>query len=49
LNLADGTPYDTSGWPDWMKRLSVEKDAELIAHYRDPAWVLDGCRRFLPR
>ena len=41
-NLADGAPYDTSGWPDWVKRLSAEKDAELIAHYRDPAWVLDG-------
>ncbi len=41
-NLADGTPYDMSGWPQWVKHLSAEKDGELIAHYRDPAWVLDG-------
>ena len=41
-NLADGTPYDMSGWPEWVKHLSAEKDAEPIARYRDPAWVLDG-------
>jgi hypothetical protein len=35
--------YGTSGWPNWVKRLS-EKDAELIAHYRDPAWAMDGWR-----
>ncbi len=47
-NLADGTPYDMSGWPEWVKHLSAEKDGELIAHYRDPAWVLDGWKPALP-
>jgi pectin methylesterase-like acyl-CoA thioesterase len=47
-NLADGTPYDMSGWPTWVKHLSAEKDAELIAQYRDPAWVLDGWKAALP-
>src|SRR5262249_4950984 len=28
-NLADGMPYDMSGWPEWVKHLSVEKDGEL--------------------
>lgn len=47
-NLADRTPYDMSGWPEWVKHLSAEKDAELIAHYRDAAWVLDGWKPTLP-
>ena len=41
-NLADGKPYDMSAWPEWVKHLSAAKDADQIAHYRDPAWVLDG-------
>lgn len=47
-NLADGSPYDMSGWPQWVKHLSAEKDADSIAHYRDPEWVLDGWRPVLP-
>ena len=47
-NLSDGTPYDTSKWPDWVRRFSVEKDAERIAHYRDPSWVLGGWNPALP-
>jgi pectin methylesterase-like acyl-CoA thioesterase len=47
MNL-DGTPYDMSGWPDWVKHLSAEKDAEVIAHYRDAAWVLDGWKPAVP-
>jgi pectin methylesterase-like acyl-CoA thioesterase len=47
-NLTDGMPYDTAGWPEWVKHLSAEKDGELIAHYRDPAWVLDGWKPSVP-
>jgi pectin methylesterase-like acyl-CoA thioesterase len=45
---SDGAPYDMSGWPEWVKHLSAERDAELIAQYRDPAWVLDGWKPALP-
>jgi pectinesterase len=48
MNTADGTPYDMSGWPEWVKHLSAEKDGELIAHYRDPEQVLDRWRPVLP-
>jgi hypothetical protein len=37
-----------NGWPEWVKHLSAEKDGELIAHYRDPAWVLNGWKPTLP-
>jgi pectinesterase len=47
-NLADGMRYDMSGWPEWVKHLSPENDGELISHYRDPAWVLDGWKPALP-
>lgn len=47
-NLADAAPYDVSGWPGWVKHLSADKDGELIARYRDPAWVLDGWKPSLP-
>jgi pectin methylesterase-like acyl-CoA thioesterase len=38
----DGKPYDMSRWPAWVKHLDKEKDAETIANYRNPTWVLDG-------
>jgi pectinesterase len=41
-NLADGTPYDMSNWPDWIKHLTMDKDADAIANYRNPSWVLEG-------
>jgi hypothetical protein len=47
-NLADGSPYDMNGWPQWVKHLSGEKDGEWIAHYRDPEWVLGSWRPVLP-
>jgi hypothetical protein len=47
-NLADGSPYDMNGWPQWVKHLSAEKDGERIAHYRDPEWALGGWRPVLP-
>jgi pectinesterase len=41
-NLADGSPYDMSNWPDWVKHLTKEKDADTIANYRNSTWVLEG-------
>jgi len=47
-NLTDGKPYDMSQWPAWMKHLTMEKDADAIAHFRDPAWVLEGWTPAVP-
>jgi len=41
-NIADGKPYDMSGWPDWVWHLDKVKDAETIANYSNPTWVLGG-------
>jgi pectin methylesterase-like acyl-CoA thioesterase len=41
-NLSDGKPYDMSQWPTWVKHLNRQTDAELIANYRNPTWVLGG-------
>jgi len=41
-NLQDGTPVDTSGRHPASKRLTKDADAETIASYRNPAWVLGG-------
>jgi pectinesterase len=40
--LSDGTPYDTSQWPASVRHFDKEKDAETIANYRNPTWVLGG-------
>lgn len=40
--LSDGQPYDTSQWPASVRHFSKEKDAETIANYRNPTWVLGG-------
>ena len=41
-NLDDGKPYDMSKWPAFIKHLDKDKDADLIANYRNPTWVLGG-------
>jgi len=47
-NLSDGKPYDMSGWPDWVKHLTIEKDGEAIGNYRNPTWVLEGWSPVVP-
>jgi hypothetical protein len=39
---ASGKPVDTHARHPASRRLDRERDAETIAHYRDPAWVLGG-------
>ena len=41
-NLADGRPADVSGRLAGSKQLDRDKDAETIANYRNPAYVLGG-------
>jgi pectinesterase len=41
-NLDDGLPADTSRRHPASRRLETESDAESIAAYRDPAYVLSG-------
>lgn len=41
-NLSDGQPADMSQREPGSKQLTMEHDAETIAHYRDPAYVLGG-------
>jgi hypothetical protein len=36
----DGTPVDTSARHPASKRLTMKEDAETIANYSNPAWVL---------
>jgi hypothetical protein len=40
----DGKPIDTSRRHPRSRQLDPTKDAEVIARYRDPAWVLGGWR-----
>jgi pectinesterase len=47
VNLADGQPADTSMRPAYTKQLTMEKDADTIKNYRDPAYVL-GWKPELP-
>ena len=41
-NLRDGSPVDASARHPASKRLSKEPDAQAIADYGNPAWVLGG-------
>lgn len=41
-NLRDGSPVDVSARHPVSKRLHKDKDAQAIANYRNPAWVLGG-------
>ncbi|MRW91659.1 carbohydrate esterase [Duganella sp. FT80W] len=38
----DGTPVDVSKRHPASRQLTMERDAETIRNYRNPAWVLDG-------
>ena len=40
VNLSDGAPVDVSRRKAESKQLTVEKDAETIANYSNPAYVL---------
>lgn len=42
LNLADGTPADTSRRAEGSRVLDPAKDAALISLYRNPTWILGG-------
>ena len=41
-NLADGKPVDTSRRHSASRQLTMEKDAQIIANYSNPSWVLGG-------
>jgi len=41
-NLSDGTPVDVSQRHPASRQLTLEEDAEIIANYSDPAYVLGG-------
>jgi pectinesterase len=41
-NISDGKPVDVSKRHPASRHLTMEKDAEIIKNYRNPAYVLDG-------
>jgi len=41
-NLRDGAPVDVSARHPASKQLNTDADAQTIANYRNPAWVLGG-------
>ena len=41
-NLGNGSPVDTSARHPVSKRLTKDEDAQTIANYSNPAWVLGG-------
>jgi len=41
-NISDGQPVDVSKRAAWSKQLDKEKDAETIANYSNPAYLLGG-------
>ncbi len=41
-NANDGTPIDVRQRKAESRQLTLPKDAEIIANYSNPAWVLDG-------
>ncbi len=45
VNLSDGKPVDGEPAQSGIKQLTVEKDAETIANYSNPAYVWAGLRR----
>jgi hypothetical protein len=42
VNLSDGKPVDVSKRVPYSRQLTLEKDAETIANYSDPGYVLAG-------
>ena len=41
-NISDGKPVDVSKRHPASRQLTMEKDAEIIKNYKNPAYVLDG-------
>jgi pectinesterase len=41
-NLADGSPVDVDRRHPASRQLTMERDAEIIANYGNPTWVLGG-------
>jgi pectinesterase len=41
-NISDGKPVDVSNRHAASRQLTIEKDAEIIKNYSNPAYVLDG-------
>lgn len=42
INISDGKPADVSRRHPLSKQLTLEKDTETIAKYKDPTYVLGG-------
>jgi hypothetical protein len=42
VNLSDGTPVDVSKRVSYSRQLTMEQDAETIANYSNPSYVLAG-------
>lgn len=42
VNASDGTPVDVSKRASWSRQLTMDKDADTIANYSDPTYVLGG-------
>ncbi|MET0391109.1 MAG: pectinesterase family protein [Polyangiales bacterium] len=42
VNLTDGQPVDVSKRVAWSRQLTMDRDAETIANYSDPTFVLGG-------
>jgi pectinesterase len=42
INISDGKPADVSKRHPASRQLTMEKDAEIIENYKNPAFVLDG-------
>jgi pectinesterase len=42
VNLSDGKPVDVSGRSAWSRQLTMENDAQTIADYSNPTYVLGG-------
>jgi pectin methylesterase-like acyl-CoA thioesterase len=42
VNLSDGMPVDVSKRVSYSRQLTMDKDAETIANYSDPTYVLAG-------
>jgi pectin methylesterase-like acyl-CoA thioesterase len=42
VNLSDGKPVDVSKRVSYSRQLTMDKDADTIANYSNPSWVLAG-------
>lgn len=48
VNLSDGKPVDVSKRASYSRQLTMDKDAETIANYSNPTYVLGGWTPELP-